>query len=179
MQNDLTSLIKRLRTLELEPPKAPWRHVKNIMAGGLRAVGFGPDSNHLLVISANGRGVIDCNTGERVARDNSVYYEDSAKLLAAGIGPLEDAFIPISGISGGGLPIMTDDDWQIEEVTLDWPEQMILLVEPGSNLYGQLHGQPSNLQLIYKQTDIRAAGFSQTGTSLVIADSSSITIFQR
>ena len=117
----LDPLRKELRGLQTVPPPKPWHKVSMVAVGGLRAVGFDRNSELLLVVSSAGRGVIDCQSGKKIARDEGEYYEHGSFLEAVGIGPLEGKAIRISGSAGGGLPTATDDGWSIELVTLEWP----------------------------------------------------------
>ena len=48
----------------------PWTLRIDVSVGGLTGVGFGLGSDVLFAISSHGRGVSDCITGDRVARDN-------------------------------------------------------------------------------------------------------------
>ena len=117
--NRLNPLKKQLHLLQRTTPPSPWRRVSTIAIGGLRAVGFDRSSEYLLVISSAGRGVIDCRTGEKVARNTEEYDEDETFLEAEGIGPLLKQIVRISGLMGGGLPTSTSDGWSIELVSLD------------------------------------------------------------
>ena len=179
MTDHLKPLISKLSLLEISEPPPPWREVPAIAIGGVRSVGFQPDSDLLLVVSEQGRGVIDCNTGKKLARDHDEYFEDEIRLEAEGIGPMSGQRIRISGLHGGGLPNSTSDMWSLDAVTLAWPEQLLILVEPGSWLYGGLYGKPDNLWKVFADSEIRAQGFSPTGRSLVIATSSEIQIYAR
>ena len=78
--NRLNPLKKQLHLLQQTTPPSPWRRVSTIAIGGLRAVGFDRSSEYLLVISSAGRGVIDCRTGEKVARNTEEYDEDEEDL---------------------------------------------------------------------------------------------------
>jgi hypothetical protein len=51
-----------------------------------------------LVVSSQGRGVIDCLTGEKVAPDDEEFYENETSLEAQGIGILSDRTIRMSGL---------------------------------------------------------------------------------
>ena len=83
------------------------------------------DTDNLLIVSHSGRGVVDCSTGEKSARDYENYYENQY-LEAEGIGCLSGKIIKMAGLFGGGLPISTQDDWSLELVTINFPEEMIL-----------------------------------------------------
>src|SRR5690348_11801946 len=94
----------------------PRRHgVKQRIAtvGGLTEVGFADDSELLLVLSMQGRGIFDCASGQRIFRDDDDdrtgwYGHDN--LTAVGIGPLQGQSIRLCGLWGGGLPTFTKED---------------------------------------------------------------------
>jgi len=109
----LDPLREELRALRTTLPPEPWRKVGVIAVGGLRTVGFDHESELLLVVSSAGRGVVDCQTGLKVARCDQEYFESEWKLEALGIGPLEGKKLHMSGLFGGGLPTSTSDNWSI------------------------------------------------------------------
>src|SRR4051812_26824792 len=77
------------------------------MIGGLTDAGFSGDGSLLVVVGHQGRGVFDCRTGERVARDRAddwSYFDRDAGTVA-GIGPLQGETVPVAGLmSGKTLP---------------------------------------------------------------------------
>ncbi len=159
-------------------PPSPWIKCAHYAVSGLFDVGFDRDTELLLVQSSSGRGVFDCLTGEKVARD---YEEDSSAdlyLECEGIGPLAGKSIRMAGISGGGLPVASSDGWCVETVTLNWPEHHLLLVEPGSWLYGQRYNRPWVFHKLAVERELRAFGFSWSGKSLVIATSSDLIVYR-
>lgn len=169
---------KRVRKLPVSRPPAPWRKATCAAVGGLWEVGFAPESDLLLVVSAQGRAVFDCSTGERVARDraepaDSWYSEFS--LSAIGIDPLHDVRINLAGLHGGGLTQFTRDGWWVDTLTLEWPEHHLLLGGPGSWLFDQ----SSTFYKLAVELEVRAFGFSETGRSLVLATSSDVGIWHR
>ena len=91
--------------------------------GGLTDLGFSKSSPYLLVISSQGRGVIDCQTGEKVARDYDEMGDwfNPQQLLCQGIGPLASEWIQTCGINGGGLPWGNEFGESIEMNSPDWP----------------------------------------------------------
>jgi hypothetical protein len=179
MYEHLKPLQKKLLSLNIREIPEPWKLVTTFAIGGLRSVGFDRESENLLVISSQGRGVIDCLTGEKVARDYEEFYENETSLEAQGIDILSDRTIRMSGLFGGGLPRITEDGWQLECVTLKWPEQMLILLPPNSHLYGSVTGHPDTMTKIFEDSCIRACGFSYTGKSLIIATTSDVTVFLR
>ncbi|MBD1857982.1 hypothetical protein H6F69_20485 [Leptolyngbya sp. FACHB-1624] len=175
MYDHLEPLKKRLRSLEIDQVPDPWKRLAAFSIGGLRSVGYDRESDNLLVVSSQGRGVIDCLKGQKIARDDEEYYENETYLEAQGIGILSDRIIRMAGLFGGGLPTITEDGWQLECVTLSFPEQMVILLPPNSYLYSK----PNRMTKIYEDADIRAYGFSYSGKSFVIATPSDVTIFAR
>lgn len=87
----LVDLVDELRRKHVESPPVPWKKVASFGIGGLTEVGYAPDSDLLLVVSSQGRGVFNCISGEKIARDceDSLDFIDETKLVALGIGPLE------------------------------------------------------------------------------------------
>lgn len=179
MYEHLEPLKKKLLSLSTNDPSPPWKLVASIAIGGLRSVGYDRWSDNLLVLSSQGRGVINCLSGEKTARDYDEYYKNEIHLEAEGIGVLSNRLIRMMGLFGGGLPTRTKDSWQLESVILKWPERMILLIPPDSYLYGSVCNQADDMTKIAEGSCIRAYGFSYTGQSFIIATTSEIDIFSR
>lgn len=172
----------RFRNAPLQPPPPPWRPLPPLAVGGLTGVGFGPhpDSGEdlILVTSHQGRGVVNCGTGQRVARDPDPEpaWPDDYTLTCEGIGPLAGTAIQISGLLGGGLHTTTTNGWSIDIVTPEWPIESILL----SNLGDPYRDEAGTTWWhIHREEgcEIRAAGFSPTGHTLAIASSCTLTLF--
>ncbi len=175
----LKPLKEKLLSLSIGQVPDPWKRVATLAVGGLRSVGFDRESENLLVVSSQGRGVIDCLTGEKVARDYEEFYGNETRLEAQGIGILSDRTIRMSGLFGGGLPSITEDGWQLECVTLKWPEQMLILLPPSSHLYGSATGDSDTMTKVFEDSCIRAYGFSYTGRSFITATTNDLTVFAR
>jgi hypothetical protein len=168
---------KRVRALTTKPPPAPWTLHEAIPVGGLTCVGFGEvaGQDFLLVVSHDGRGVFDL-AGTRVARDRTPLHDrwhDDQRLTAIGIGPLAGIAVPIAGLWGGGLPLMTGDGWGVERMPVDWPDERIVLRAP--------HPRWDEMIQIHHETvfSIRAVGFSPSGAALVIASSGEFSLITR
>ncbi|RYF83507.1 MAG: hypothetical protein EOO29_03150 [Comamonadaceae bacterium] len=176
--NHLSSIKARIGASQLTDTPAPWRKNGVISIGGLRSVGFDRDSELLLVVSSDGRGVIDCEAMEKISRDYD-RYDEGKFLEAVGIGPLEGKYIRVSGMLGGGLPTSTQDGWSVESAYLDWPIQEVLLLEPLNMLYGDRYGISARFYKIFVDFQCVALGFSYTGQTLIIATTSEITVWGR
>jgi hypothetical protein len=88
-----------------------WTKIADTAIGGLTEVGFIPGSSLLLVVSHQGRGIIDLLSGNRIARDRreTGSWFDAASLAALGIGPAADRWIQVAGLADGMLPVTTAD----------------------------------------------------------------------
>jgi hypothetical protein len=168
---------KHVRALTTQHPPAPWTPHESIGVGGLTCVGFGEVSGQefLLVVSHDGRGVFDLE-GTRVARDRTPLddeWHDPCRLTATGIGPLDGIAVPLAGLWGGGLPLITHDGWIVERIPVDWPDERIVLrtPDPPWDEMVQIHHET-----LFR---VRAAGFSPSGAALVIASSGEFTLITR
>lgn len=169
----------QLEAIPISEPPPPWNLVYNSTIGGLLAVGYAASSDDLLVVSSQGRGLFDCLSGERIARDDADNYEnpDSSEMTAPGIGKLATHAISVAGIHGGGMAKGSADGWSLDVVQLPWPVHFVFLTS------GFKHFLDASAQVTKICTDepceFRAAGFSPTGKSFVIATSGELTIYSR
>lgn len=171
----LDPLRRRIRSAAVAAPTPSWTRLAAHAVGGLTEVGFAEDSDFLLVVSWQGRGVIDCRTGERVARDRAEpddSWYDGRRLRAQGIGPLANQTVRLAGLHGGGLLRCGLGGWSVESLALDWPDVCLLLVEPWRSIFDEKTG----FTKLAVEREVRAFGFSDTGASLVIATSSDVVV---
>ena len=175
----LEPLRQKIRNAPLVKNISGWNLITSIAVGGLRSVGFDRHTDLLLVVSSQGRGLIDCLSGKKSARDYEEYYEREEHLEAEGIGLLQSKIIQMTGLFGGGLPLITEDDWSIKVICLDWPIEEVLISPPGSYLYGSTHNHTDHFEKVFSDSWIRAVGFSHSGQSFIIATTSDITIYGR
>jgi hypothetical protein len=176
---DRFNALERLPT-ELALP-APWKGAVNFAVGGLTDVGFGDSSDLLICISSSGRGVFNCVTGAKVARDDNSEFEfDTGNLLVEGIGPLSGKKIRTAGIAGGGLTIGTHDGWTVERHPFAFPEEHLFIGPPGQTMLWTQHGEEMRLSKLGGfLTELRAYGFSPTGRTFVVATLSDVIMFAR
>lgn len=154
-----------------------WQHITSIAVGGLLSVGFSQDGPYLLVVSTAGRSVINCDNGEKIARDYEEYAGlDKYGLHCQGIGVLENELIFLCGIDGGGLPTSNEGGESLELVSPNWPLNSLILSESFKHPFSQ--GDQEYCKIIY--TDyVRAYGFSWCGNYIVAASSSDLNIWKR
>jgi hypothetical protein len=129
------TLRRRWASTEGTGMPSPWKQSTCAHVGGIHSVGLDPAGDYLLVISHSGRGLIECATGIRVARD---YDEDEerwmsrTKLTALGIGPLDGTEVRVAGsFVGGGLPRTTQDGWTVDSAPLTWGNEAVWAEPPG------------------------------------------------
>lgn len=174
----MQELAKRIEKEPISEPKLPWKKIGVWAIGGMRAIGYSDCSRYIVVETSDGRGLFDCKTGNKILRDRNEYKDQELELLCEGFGPLKGNTIRISGLHGGGLPLFTKDGWGIEIIS-SWPKNEVLLIEPGSWLYGAKYGKPSHFQKIWSGHEIRGCGFSYTGETLCIGESSDLVIYAK
>src|SRR5438067_2077541 len=110
------------QTKEIDEPNC-WR--KTVFAiGGLSEIGFSKQyPNLLLVVSSQGRGVIDCQKSELIERDDDTNWDwiDSYEMTAQGIGVLSNEKILVSGLHGGSLPLRNKNGDGLLYIATEWP----------------------------------------------------------
>lgn len=150
----------------------PIRHV--ISAGGLFGVGFAGGSDLLLIATHDGRGVVNCISGELVARDPDPSFPfDEDSRMAEGIGPIAGQEILIAGeIYGGALPRETGDGWQLKGELSNSSDDIIQLIAPNSTAC-----EPRTFTGFVPE--IRVFGFSPTGRSFVVGTGAEVFTFAR
>lgn len=137
-------------------------------------MGFAAVSDLLLVATHDGRSVIDCATGELLARDADPFFSfDESKRTAKGIGPLAEQEILIAGpIYGGALPDRTQDDWRLSGHLTDSSNDVLTLLPPTNDA-----SAPSSFTGFIPE--IRVFGFSPTGRSFIIGTGAEVYTFAR
>ena len=86
--------------------------------------------------------------------------------------------IAVAGLFGGGLHTGGDGGWGIHVVSPEWPKDRVLL-SVGGDIYRGSAGEQWWHIFHADYSELRAAGFSPSGRSLVVATSSDITLWTR
>lgn len=179
IQNDYHS---HLNTLINKIPKKDqpvgWKKVKALAVGGLTEIGFSKETNQLLIVSSSGRCLINCNNGEKLARDYDEYCNgyDPINLTCQGIGSLANELISIAGLHGGGLPTYNQYGESLELTSLQWPINDIYFCPLGKSIFDE--NDQNDCCRIFSDS-VRCYGFSWNGKYIAIATSSDVTIWQR
>jgi hypothetical protein len=156
-----------------EAAAATWKSRHVVRAGGLFGLGFADDNDLLLVATHDGRGVVDCITGELVARDADPSFPfDEGSRTAQGIGPIAGRDVVIAGeVFGGTLPSSTSDGWSLIGKLSNSTTDVLRLTSPEN---------PSNpVELTGFVPEVRVFGFSPTGRSFVIGTGAEVFTFAR
>lgn len=116
-------------------PETMWTLRHTVAVGGLREMGFAPDTDLLLVLSGNGRGILDCleplSQNVKIGRDYDSYYDtkwNAQTGLVEGFGPLlHGQYIRCGGFEAPNpLRASTATGWTTEicrEMRLDYRNQ--------------------------------------------------------
>ncbi|MBD2794298.1 hypothetical protein [Xenorhabdus szentirmaii] len=171
----LVNLLAEIPSVTVPPG---WNFIATIAVGGLTEIGFSRITNHLLIISSSGRSVIDCTTGERLARD----YEDDGdwynahELTCQGIGPISNETVTIAGLCGGGLPLANQYGETLERTAQNWPIEELYFCQLNSSPFtARFQAGCYHISSGY----ITCCGFSWNGEFIVMATSSDVTIWNR
>ncbi|MGV3611479.1 MAG: hypothetical protein ACO1N0_11045 [Fluviicola sp.] len=156
-----------------------WKRKKHFGIGGLREIGFYAETNYLLVLSSQGRGLFDCLTGEKIARDPYDYYSEEWNPdtgLVKGIGFLSDKEMECGGfeyrdvlVKEIGNSLKTEVVKEIREI---WNKEVkeievLYLVDNGTKT--EIYAFPYGID--------RAYGFSKNGTCFVLGTSGDLFIW--
>ena len=174
---------KRLQNLvnQTKATDEPNGWKKNTFAiGGLTEIGFSKQNpDLLLVISSQGRGVIDCQNSKLIERDNDTNWDwiDSYEMTSKGIGLLSNEKIHVSGLHGGGLPLMNKNGDNLLYMATEWPIIDIIFEPNFKSIYKE--NEAKECFRIFHDYELRAYGFSYDGETFVIATSSEIDIYRK
>jgi hypothetical protein len=145
------------------PEPFAWRPVGVCPVGGLRSLGFAAGGDVLLIVSEHGRIVVDALTSVQLARDPMRYFVGQERGEALGIGPLAGQVIRVAGLFGGRLDRETADGWSLAGAAA-----ATVLVAPDGTAFG-----------VGARPDTVIAGFSPTGSTLVVADAAEVALYGR
>lgn len=155
-----------------------WTKLKTWSVGGLREIGFFENSDYLMVLSNQGRGLFDCIWNKKIARDKSDYYLnvwDDKSGVVEGVGILENKDIICGGFEHKNvLSPQTNDGWKyrfeerLEKYWLKEDKRSRFII-----LYNDENEDEFEIDVTSYVLD-RAIGFSDIGNTFVFATSSDI-----
>lgn len=149
-----------------------WKRISVHAVGGLIQVGFAEQSDLLLVLSHDGRGIFNCLTGEKIARNrnDSQEFFDKETSVAKGFDLLESKEIKTAGLYGGTLSEKTQDGWKLSTLESKGICRIYLNFKDSDNVKFIADDEVA---------EIRAIGFSETEQTFVVATNADLTIFSR
>jgi hypothetical protein len=160
-----------------------WQKRKIWAIGGLLEIGFKSNSDLLMVLSSQGRGIFNCSMVKRIERDHFDYYREkwnSDLGIAEGFGILENEIIKCGGFEAPDIiKKETKDNWTVEitnEIRPNW--QKIELKAEVMYLQNRKTNERIEVDVFHYGID-RAYGFSDTENSFVVGTSSEIVIWNR
>ncbi len=152
----------------------PFDRGQAFAVGGLLSAGFADGTEYVLVVSANGRGVFDAARLARVGRDRAPI---AAEDVVGGISPIAGVAVPQMRTYGGvALPRTTPAGWSLGVISPDG-DASAWLCAPGVDVE-----QPSSAGAVRfdrRFEEIRAAGFSASGKSLLIAEQHTLHLYHQ
>ncbi|MBP2832616.1 hypothetical protein J8281_10510 [Aquimarina sp. U1-2] len=158
-----------------------WFKKEKFAIGGLREMGFKPNTDILMLLSSQGRGIFDCIKAEKIERDSYDYYMeewDEKTRIVQGFGKFKDEVFICGGFEAKD-PIKkeTKDGWKIkikQETRLDYRKVM----KEAEVMYLVNNDKRIEIDVFHYGID-RAYGFSDTGNSFVLGISSDLYIWSR
>jgi hypothetical protein len=154
-----------------------WIRKGSFSVGGFEYFGFTESSDLLVVISSQGRSIIDMSTNEKVARDHSTEFPlDEVLLTSEGFDILEGKTIKLAGKYGGSiLPTINRAGESLVRASPLYPCEDILFQPPFENCFNQRFNK--NCVRIYRGF-LYCYGFSFSGKYFVASDDGGITYWE-
>ena len=160
-----------------EAPKG-WVYKGCFAIGGFEYFGFSEDSSILFIASSQGRGLIDMQKSEKIARDHSEDFEiDETFLTCNGFDVLQNKKIKLAGKYGGSmLPVSNIHNENLRKVSPLYPCEDIIFQPPFEDCFSKRHNK--NCVRIYRGF-LYCYGFSFCGNYFVIADDGGINYWEK
>lgn len=153
---------------------SPFQVGKWFAVGGLLSAGFADGTELVLVVSANGRGVFDAATLARVGRDSTPIGNSDR---VPGIPPIAGVEVPQMGMYGTvSLPRTTPDGWSLGVLSPDG-DASVWLCAPSVDVEDPNPFDSTRFDKRFEE--VRAAGFSASGRSLLIAEQHTLHLYHR
>lgn len=152
----------------------PFHRVGRFAVGGLLSAGFADGTEYVLVVSSSGRGVFDATSLARVGRDRGPVSDAD---VVPGIPPIAGVGVrQMSGYGTVALPRTTPDGWALGVMSPDH-DAAIWISSPRDDV--EAPTVSGSVRIDQRFEEVRAAGFSTSGQSLVIAEQHTLHLFHR
>ncbi len=148
--------------------------------GGLTEVGFSNEHPELLlVVSSQGRGLIDCENLQKIDRDNEPTgtWINEHELWCMGIGIAANEKIRIAGLHGGGLPTSNKEGDSIEFFAPNWPIVNLIFQPNFLSIYTE--SETHKCFNILNDYEPRTFGFSTNGKYFLTATGGDVTVYRK
>jgi len=184
--NDFLKHREKINTLLEKIPSAQspkgWTRTEGFSIGGFEYFGFAESSDILVVLSSQGRGLIDMAKNEKIARDYAVDDTlDETLLTTKGFDVLEGETIKLASRYGGSmLPVRNKSGESLIKVSPLYPSDDIIFQPPYECCFadGRYKNSTSkNCVRIYRGF-LYCYGFSFSGKYFVIADDGGLTYWE-
>ncbi len=177
------ALLEKARSLHPDKPPPPWDTRIVVAGGGIIAAGWDSQENVLLISFGGGISLTEARTGKRLMRDRNTDHALSWLSIADQTFTLPGSKtpIPVFGLYGGDGIYTSPDWWTIEFIYPWWPQEAVVLCEPGAKGTGSEHyfDQRHLLDLSGIAPENLHGGFSRSGQHLMIFSSSGAVVFSR
>jgi hypothetical protein len=152
-----------------------WEHVVTMAIGGLEEVGFATSGN-IIVLSSQGRAIIDCSNGQKIFRDNKEWWNDfrEEEKVITGFGSEKDAAIKIFGLhTEDFLPKTTSDGWSLSS------ESSFHGAIPIRKFFLKHFQSPEPIFISEDgPCEVRAYGFSSDEKTMIVATSCEVILWK-
>ena len=178
LEENRRRLITLLSNIPASDSPDGWEYVGGIAISGFIGFGFSKlKTNVALVVTTSGRSLVDCSSGEKIARD---YEEavgiDHSGIFCRGIEELSEEDILISGQNGGGLPLQTCIGESLSTHSPNWPQYDLYFCGAlSSSLYEKFQKGCVKIRTDF----IEAVGFSWCGDYFAVANNSDFDVWKR
>ena len=175
----INSILEKIPSAQ--SPKG-WKRKSTFAIGGLEYFGFAETSDILVVLSTQGRGLIDMAKDEKIARDNITDYPlDRMLLTGEGFDILEGKIIKLASKYGGSLlPVSNQSLETLVRVSPLYPCEDIIFQPPYENCFADGRSKNThsdNCVRVYRGF-LYCYGFSFSGKYFVIADEGGVTYWE-
>ncbi|QQS40607.1 MAG: hypothetical protein IPM63_14735 [Acidobacteriota bacterium] len=155
-----------------------WVKLPNVWLEGVVGIGFSRrKTNLLLVVTHDGRYLLDCESGTQIAKDPAPYEGlDDHNLNCEGIGEIADEDVRLASIWGGGLSLCNRYGETASIETPEWSLKHLIFCDTQSDALTEGKQEGCCVLLV---DEIRFCGFSYCGNHLAAASFEDVYLWRR